>query len=257
MVESDTAPETITAAMLVIGDEILSGRTRDSNANHLALVMTAIGVDLREVRFVADEMQAIGEAVNALRRKHTYVFTSGGIGPTHDDITADAIGDAFGLPVDHDVRALELLGNYYAGRHLEFTEARRRMARVPEGAALIDNPVSVAPGFIVGNVFVMAGVPSVFHAMLDHVVPMLRTGRRLLAESVPCPFGEGVIGTLLGAIQKAHPETMIGSYPKLVDGRFSTEIVIRSAQEEALKAAHDAVVAMIASLDVEAPAKAG
>ena len=241
----ENSDDLITAGMVVIGDEILSGRTRDSNAHHLARVLTATGIDLKEVRFVADDMEAIGEAVNALRRRHTYVFTSGGIGPTHDDITADAIGDAFGLPVDHDRRALELLGKYYAGRDLEFTEARRRMARVPEGAALIDNPVSVAPGFIVGNVYVMAGVPAVFHAMVDQILPMLRTGRRLLSESVPCPFGEGVIGTALGEIQKTHPQTMIGSYPKLVDGRFSTEIVIRSAEAEALFAAREAVEAMV------------
>ena len=244
----DNKADLITAAMVVIGDEILSGRTRDSNANHLAKVLTAVGIDLKEVRFVSDDIGAIGEAVNALRRRHTYVFTSGGIGPTHDDITADAIGDAFGLPVDHDPRALELLGAYYAGRGLEFTEARKRMARVPEGAALIDNPVSVAPGFIIGNVHVMAGVPAVFHAMVDHVLPMLRTGRRLLSESVPCPLGEGVIGTALGEIQKAHPDTMIGSYPKLVDGRFSTEIVIRSAGADALIAARKAVEAMVEAL---------
>ncbi|QKV17699.1 competence/damage-inducible protein A [Oricola thermophila] len=243
-----TESEVVTAGALVIGDEILSGRIREKNAGHLAAVLTAIGIDLREVRIVGDDEAAIIEAVNALRARYTYVFTSGGIGPTHDDITADAIAKAFGLPCDHDPQALKLLGDYYADRGLEFTEARKRMARMPEGAAHIDNPISRAPGFLIGNVHVMAGVPAVFQAMLDNVVPTLRTGRVLLSRSVDCPFGEGVIGEPLAKIQDAFPDIAIGSYPKYDAGRFWTEIVLRGAEERRLGEAEAAVAAMVSSL---------
>jgi molybdenum cofactor synthesis domain-containing protein len=238
----------VTAGALVIGDEILSGRIREKNAGHLAAVLTAIGIDLREIRIVGDDEEAIIEAVNALRKHYTYVFTSGGIGPTHDDITADAIAKAFGLPCDHDAQALKLLGDHYAARGLEFTEARKRMTRMPEGAAHIDNPVSKAPGFLIGNVHVMAGVPAVFQAMLDNVVPTLRTGRVLLSRSVHCPFGEGVIGEPLAKIQDAYPDIAIGSYPKYDSGKFWTDIVLRGAEENRLGEAEAAVAAMVASL---------
>lgn len=145
----------VTAAMLAIGDELLSGRTKDKNIGHLADVLTMSGIDLKEVRIVADEEEAIVEALNALRSRYDYVFTSGGIGPTHDDITADAVSVAFGLPCEHDAEALRLLGDMYRVREMEFTEARKRMARMPRGAAHIANPVSVAPGFVIGNVHVM------------------------------------------------------------------------------------------------------
>jgi len=240
--------EIVTAAMLVIGDEILSGRTKDRNIGHLADILTAIGIDLKEVRIVPDEEAEIVTGVNALRARYTYVFTSGGIGPTHDDITADSIAKAFGVPCEHDPAALELLGAHYAKRGMDFTEARRRMARMPRGAAHIDNPVSVAPGFRIGNVHVMAGVPSIFQAMLDTVVPTLETGTKLLSETVPCPHGEGVIGGPLAEIQKAHPDTIIGSYPKYNDGGFWTELVIRSRSPQALAAARGAVEAMVAGL---------
>jgi molybdenum cofactor synthesis domain-containing protein len=239
----------VTAAMVAIGDELLSGRTKDRNIGHLADVLTAIGIDLKEVRIVPDEEERIVEAVNALRSRYTYVFTSGGIGPTHDDITADAISAAFGLPCEHDAEALKLLGAMYERRGIEFTEARMRMARMPRGAAHIPNAVSTAPGFHIDNVYVMAGVPSVFEAMLDAVVPTLKTGNRLISRSVPFPFGEGVIGTPLGAIQKAHPETIIGSYPRMMEnGRFATEIVIRAREEHKLAAAEAAVRALLAEL---------
>ena len=239
----DPAP---TAAMLAIGDELLSGRTKDRNIGHLADVLALVGIDLKEVRIVGDEEAAIVAALNALRPAYTYVFTSGGIGPTHDDITADAVAEAFGVAIGHDMRALEMLGANYASRGIEFTEARRRMARVPAGADLIANPVSVAPGFRIGNVFVMAGVPAIFQAMLDRVVPTLRTGAKMLSETVHCPFGEGTIGTALGDIQKAHPSTVIGSYPKFADGKFWTELVVRSRDAGALAAARAAVEAMVA-----------
>jgi len=240
--------DVITAAMLVIGDEILSGRTRDRNIGHLADVLTAIGIDLKEVRIVADDEADIADAVNALRARYTYVFTTGGIGPTHDDITADSIARAFGVPCEYDRKAYAMLEANYAQRGLEFTEARKRMARMPVGSQHIDNPVSLAPGFRIGNVHVMAGVPAIFQAMLDNVVPTLKAGVRLLSETVHCPYGEGTIGGPLTEIQKAHPDTIIGSYPKYQDGTFWTELVIRSRDPAALAAGRHAVEAMLAAI---------
>jgi molybdenum cofactor synthesis domain-containing protein len=244
--------EIVTAAMLVIGDEILSGRTKDKNIGHLADVMTAIGIDLKEVRIVPDEQGEIVAAVNAVRARYTYVFTTGGIGPTHDDITADSISRAFGLPCEYDTKAYAMMEANYASRGMEFTEARKRMARMPRGADHIDNPVSLAPGFRIGNVHVMAGVPSIFQAMLDNVVPTLKTGAKLLSATVHCPLGEGMIGGPLADIQKAHPDTIIGSYPKYLDGTFWTELVVRARSQEALEAARAEVEAMVQRL---APAK--
>lgn len=237
--------EIVTAGMVVIGDEILSGRTKDLNAGYLADLATAAGIDLKEVRIVPDDEDIIVEAVNALRARYTYVFTSGGIGPTHDDITADAIAKAFGVPCEVDQKAYALLDAHYRKRNIEFSDARKRMARMPRGAAHIDNPVSLAPGFAIGNVHVMAGVPSIFQAMLDNVLPTLKTGAKLISQSVHCPLPEGVIGGPLGEIQKAHPHTVIGSYPKFRDGRFWTEIVVRARSQEALDPAVAAVQAMI------------
>ena len=241
-------PEIVTAAMLVIGDEILSGRTRDRNIGHLAEMMTAVGIDLKEVRIVPDEEEEIVAALNALRARFTHVFTTGGIGPTHDDITADAVARAFGVPCEVDGRAYAMLQASYAARGMEFTAARKRMARMPRGADHIDNPVSTAPGFRIGNVHVMAGVPAIFQAMLDNVIPTLKTGTKLFSATVHCPFGEGVIGGPLADIQKAHPDTIIGSYPKYQDGAFWTELVVRSRAPDALDRAREAVEAMVAGL---------
>ncbi len=238
----------ITAGMVAIGDELLSGRTRDRNIGHLAATLTLAGIDLKEVRIVGDEEAMIVEAVNALRGRYTHVFTSGGIGPTHDDITADAIGAAFALPVEHDPAAMELLAAHYAARGLEFTDARKRMARMPKGAVMIANPVSVAPGFRIGNVHVMAGVPSIFEAMLDNVVPTLETGTVIVSRNVDSPYPEGRIGGPLGAVQKQHPGTAIGSYPRFNGTDYSTQIVIRSRDETALDAAEAAVREMLAGL---------
>lgn len=246
--------EIVTAAMLVIGDEILSGRTKDRNIGHLADMMTAVGIDLKEVRIVSDEEAAIVAAVNALRQRHTYVFTTGGIGPTHDDITAESVSVAFGVTCEFEPTAYALLEAHYSARGMEFTDARKRMARTPHGAELIDNPISIAPGFIIENVHVMAGVPSIFQAMLDNVMPRLRTGAKLISETVHCPFGEGTIGGPLGEIQKAHPETIIGSYPKYDGNRFWTELVVRARSREALDPAVAAVSAMVqARRDAGAP----
>lgn len=239
---------TVTAAMLAIGDELLSGRTRDKNIGHAASMLTLVGIDLKQVRIVPDEEDDIVEALNALRDRYTYVLTSGGIGPTHDDITADAVAKAFGVPCLHDEEAMMLLGAMYARRGMEFTETRKRMARMPQGATHIPNPVSTAPGFTIGNVHVMAGVPQVFEAMMDHVVPRLEHGQKMLSRAIACPFGEGDIGLPLGEIQKAHPETSIGSYPKFGATGFSTELVVRARDEAALEAAAIDIAAMIETI---------
>jgi len=238
----------VTAAMVAIGDELLSGRTKDKNIGHLADMLTAVGIDLEEVRIIGDDEGAIVRAVNELRSVYTYVFTSGGIGPTHDDITADAISKAFGVPCEHDEKALELMGAVYRSRDMEFTESRKRMARMPKGAEHIVNPVSVAPGFTIGNVHVMAGVPSVFQAMLDNLLPTLKTGAKIQSVAVHCPFGEGTIGDPLAAIQNENRETVIGSYPQFDGTTFSTQIVIRGRDAAAIEAAAAQVRQMLTLL---------
>jgi molybdenum cofactor synthesis domain-containing protein len=240
-------PASVTAAVLVIGDEILSGRTKDKNIGYIAEYLTGIGVDLREVRVVADEEDAIVTAVNALRQCYTYVFTTGGIGPTHDDITADCVAKAFGVGIDVDARARAMLLQRIAEKDLN--EARLRMARIPAGADLIVNKVSSAPGFRIGNVFVMAGVPAIMQAMLDEVAPTLRTGAKMLSESVRADLREGDIGTELGNIARAHPAVLIGSYPFMDDrARPNTTVVVRARDPAALAAAKAAVEAMLARL---------
>lgn len=249
-----TTNKIVTAAMLAIGDELLSGRTKDKNIGHLADMLTIAGIDLKEVRIVADDEPAIVAALNALRGAYDYVFTSGGIGPTHDDITADAISRAFGVECIHDPEAMTLLAAMYERRGMEFTEARRRMARMPNGARHIPNAVSTAPGFSIGNVHVMAGVPQVFQAMLDVLLPQLETGTTVKSRTVKSPFGEGDISGPLGDVQNAHPQTSIGSYPKFDGKSFSTDLVIRARDENVLEAAEADVKAMIEAI---AAAKAG
>lgn len=216
-----------TAAMLVIGDEILSGRTRDSNMHHLALALTEHGLALTEARVVADDHDAIVAGVNALRVKYDHVFTSGGIGPTHDDITADAIAAAFGVAITHRADAMALLGAHYAAREMEFNEARQRMARIPDTATLIDNPVSIAPGFTVGNVHVMAGVPRIFEAMLAGVLSGIAHGKPLLSRTLRLQRGEGEIATDFAAFAGEYPDLQMGSYPFNNDGIYGTNLVIR------------------------------
>lgn len=216
-----------TAAMLVIGDEILSGRTRDSNMHFLAGVLTQRGIRLVEVRVVADDHGAIVAAVNALRAGVDHVFTSGGIGPTHDDITADAVAAAFGVAIGKRADAMALLSAHYARQGLEFNEARQRMARIPDGAVLIDNPVSVAPGFSIGNVHVMAGVPRIFEAMVASVMPGLTGGDPLLSQSLRVERGEGEIAAAFGALAAEYPELSMGSYPFQSNGLHGTNLVIR------------------------------
>jgi molybdenum cofactor synthesis domain-containing protein len=236
----------VTAAILVIGDEILSGRTKDKNIGYIAEYLTTIGIDLKEVRVVPDEEPEIIGALNALRNRYTYVFTTGGIGPTHDDITADCVAKAFGVSIDYHPEAVALLKANWAARGIEPNESRMRMARIPAGAVLIPNKVSTAPGFRIGNVHVMAGVPSIMQAMLDAVAPTLKTGVKMLSETVRADLREGDIGTPLGEIAKAHPDTMIGSYPFVGDkGEPNTNLVIRSRDPQKLASAKRAVEEML------------
>jgi molybdenum cofactor synthesis domain-containing protein len=227
----------VTAALIVIGDEILSGRTKDKNTGYIADYMTAIGIRLREVRVVPDIEDEIVSAINALREKYTYVFTTGGIGPTHDDITADAVARAFGVPIDVDERAVAMMRERYAPGDL--TETRLRMARIPEGAELIENSVSRAPGFMIGNVIVMAGVPRIMQVMLDNVAPRLKTGAKLLTRTVRVERPEGDVAPGLGRVQNEHPEVQMGSYPFFAKEKLGTHLVLRSDDkgklDEALK----------------------
>jgi molybdenum cofactor synthesis domain-containing protein len=243
--QSPAAEGIVTAAVLVIGDEILSGRTKDKNIGYIAEYLTNIGIDLREVRVVPDIEAEIVEALNALRARYTYVFTTGGIGPTHDDITADCVAKAFGVSIDVDPRARELLLQRIAEKDLN--EARLRMARIPKGGDLILNKVSNAPGFRLGNVFVMAGIPTVMQAMLDYVGPTLKTGAKVLSETILANAREGDIGGPLSEVAKAHPDVSIGSYP-FFDGERgpNANIVVRARDATHLAAAARAVEAMLA-----------
>jgi len=216
-----------TAAMLVIGDEILSGRTRDANTNHLARNLTQHGIELKEVRIVADEAEAIAGAVRSLSRQYDHVFTSGGIGPTHDDITADCIAAAFDRPIGIRDDAHAILKAHCDAFGLELNAARLRMARIPEGATLIENSVSAAPGFTLDNVHVMAGVPTVFRAMVATVVSKLARGAPILSRTLRVDVGEGTIAERLGALNDDFPDLSMGSYPFRQDGVHGTNIVIR------------------------------
>src|SRR5438045_1834783 len=234
----------ITAGVLVIGDEILSGRTKDKNIGYIAEYLTGIGIDLKEVRVVADEEPEIVAALNALRSRYTYVFTTGGIGPTHDDITADCVAKAFGVSIDYDPRAVAIMRERFTEH--ELNEARMRMTRIPKGAELVLNKVSKAPGFWIGNVIVMAGVPPIMQAMLDEVAPKLKTGARMLSVTVRADAKEGDIGTQLGEVAKVHPGTSIGSYPFFDEARGpNTNIVVRARDPATLAAAKAAVEAML------------
>ena len=240
------ADETVTAGLLVIGDEILSGRTKDKNIGYIAGFLTEIGIDLCEVRVVPDIQAEIVAALNALRHRYTYVFTTGGIGPTHDDITADSVAAAFGVPIGHDARAVALMRERFPNADLN--EARMRMARIPYGAELVANPVSKAPGFWIGNVIVMAGIPQIMQAMLADAAPKLRRGRKMLSFSIPAGMREGDVGTPLAAIAQAHKDVMIGSYPFSNEGRPDTNLVVRSRDPDKLEAAKSAVETMLATL---------
>jgi molybdenum cofactor synthesis domain-containing protein len=237
----------VTAALLVIGDEILSGRTKDKNIGYIAEYMTNIGIDLKEVRVVSDDEADIVAAVNALRARYTYLFTTGGIGPTHDDITADCIAKAFDVPIDVDQRAVQMMLERFKPE--ELNEARMRMARIPQGADLVANSHNKVPGFWIGNVIVMAGVPLIMQAMLDAVAPKLATGVKMLSVTVRADMKEGDLGQALRGVAEAHPETMIGSYPFWdADGTPNANLVIRSRDDAKMREAQRAVEAMLVAL---------
>ena len=235
-----------TAALLVIGDNILSGRTKDRNIGYVAEYLAALGIRLREVRVVGNEETAIIDALNALRHRYTYVLTTGGIGPTHDDITSDCVAKAFGVPIDVDARALAILQQWVKSTGVEMSKARMRMTRVPAGAELVRNEVSGAPGFWIGNVIVMAGVPSILQAMLDQVAPKLRSGIHVLSETVRANVRESDIVTQLGEIARANPGVAIGSHP-FFDARQgpNANVVLRASDAQKLQRAKRAVEDML------------
>lgn len=236
-----------TAAMLVIGDEILSGRTRDANMHYLAGQLTELGIDLKEVRVVSDDADAIVAATKALSAAYSHVFTSGGIGPTHDDITADCIAAAFGAHIDIREDARALLQAHYDRSGQELNAARLRMARIPDGATLIDNPVSTAPGFSLQNVHVMAGVPSVFKAMVASILPKLTGGAPLLSRSLRVVRGEGDIAGPLGHFAADFSDLSVGSYPFQKDGIYGANIVVRGADAVRLDAAMQTLAEIFAA----------
>lgn len=236
--------ENPTAAILVIGNEILSGRTQDTNSNTIARFLAPLGILLQEIRVVGDDEAEIIAALNALRGRYRYVFTTGGIGPTHDDITADAVAKAFGVGIDFHPEALALLAARYADP-ADFNPMRRRMARIPDGASLIRNPVSAAPGFQIDNVFVLAGVPSIMRAMLDDVEPRLNRGVPMTAVTVVADIGEGAIAGALAAIQEAHPAVAIGSYPVYRPDGYGVQLVARGFDGAAVEEVAGEITAML------------
>jgi molybdenum cofactor synthesis domain-containing protein len=242
------ADDIITAAVLVIGAEILSGRTKDKNIGYIADHCTRIGIQLKEVRVVDDEAPEIVAAVNALRAKYTYVFTTGGIGPTHDDITADCIAEAFGVGIDVDPRALALLKPHYEKRGLELTPGRLRMSRIPAGGELVANSISIAPGFMIGNVITMAGIPNVMQVMLDDVTPRLRTGKKMVSMTIDCHLPEGTIAEMFGAHQKEFPDVPMGSYPMMRDNKPATQLVLRGTDADLVAQAEASLRVKLATL---------
>ena len=228
-------PANPTAAIIIIGDEILSGRTTDSNTNTLARFLASLGIDLREARVVHDDEAQIIATVNAVRDAYDYIFTTGGIGPTHDDITADCMAKAFGVGISEHPAALKALADRAFKMGWELNENSRRMARIPHGAELIKNPVSAAPGFQIGNVFVMAGVPKIMQAMLEDVAPRLRTGRQPVSRTLKLTYiGESWAADALREVAQRYPELSLGSYPfgLSVDGEFGTQLVVRGLEED-------------------------
>lgn len=246
----------VTAALIIIGDEILSGRTQDINLNYIAKRLGEHGIRLVEVRVISDDAKVIQTTLNQLRSGVDYVFTTGGIGPTHDDITAENIAAAFGVELIMHPEAKALLQEYFDGRGIEFNEARQRMARTPAGATLVDNPVSVAPGFCIDNVYVMAGVPKIMQAMLENIVPTLRRGAIINSKTLLCNLPEGVLAAPLTRLQAEHKNVDIGCYPgksvpitkDTAPGTvpdFRVSVVARSSDEASLQAAEQAIEAMI------------
>ena len=243
--------EIVTAAVLIIGNEILSGRTQDLNLAFLGESLNEIGIRLKEARVVGDEEDEIIATLNALRARYHYVFTTGGIGPTHDDITADSVAKAFGVTIGYHPQAYAALKAYYEDQGMEANEARMRMARVPDGARLINNEVNLAPGFQIENVFVLAGIPSVAKAMFDGAKSQLEGGESMRSRSVRVHVGEGTVAQKLAELQQRYPDVEVGSYPWADDGQFGTSLVLRSSDERRLSEAFDAVFELAAALGGE------
>jgi molybdenum cofactor synthesis domain-containing protein len=242
--------ERVTAAVLIIGDEILSGRTQDTNLNAIARYLAPFGVDLAEARVVGDSPPDIIGALNALRATYDYVITTGGIGPTHDDITADCVADAFGVKLYEHPDIIEMMRARWAG---ELNAARRRMARIPEGGSLVRNPVQGPPGFQIANVFVLAGVPQIMRGMLEDVGPRLRTGAVVVARTVRVEgTGEGAIAAPLESLAKAHPALSLGSYPFFGPEGFGSNLVIRGRDAEEVAATVDELVAALDGIGAKA-----
>jgi len=239
----------VTASLVVIGNEILSGRTQDKNIAYLGEWLGKEGIRLAEVRVIPDVLQTIADTVNDLRQRFDYVFTTGGIGPTHDDITSESVAAAFGLPHGENPEARAILEAHYGPEHLN--EARLRMAKTPEGAVLIENPVSKAPGFQVENVFVLAGIPAIMQAMLDSLRHRLTGGDPILSRSLTANVQEGRVAADLGALQERYPDIDIGSYPFNRDGRFATRLVLRGTHRERLTAASGELEKIVANLGGE------
>jgi molybdenum cofactor synthesis domain-containing protein len=243
----------VTAAVLVIGDEILSGRTQDTNLNFIAKYLGTYGVDLAEARVVPDIKEEIVAALNALRAKYDYVITTGGIGPTHDDITADCVAEAFGVELYEHPEIIAMMQSRWQG---ELNAARRRMARVPVGGSLVKNGVQGPPGFQIGNVFVLAGVPAVMRSMMDDVVPRLRTGAVVIARTVRVEgAGEGVIAEPLAALAKSHPDLSIGSYPFFGPQGYGSNLVVRGRDGALVEATVDELIAALADIGAKTIAR--
>lgn len=241
----DAGPEIVTAAFIIIGDEILSGRTKDANLGFIADELVEAGIRLKEVRVISDDEDEIVDTVRALSAKYDYVFTSGGIGPTHDDITCDSVAKAFDRGVSHHPEAVKRMRAHAGDVGVDLNEARMRMARTPDGADLILNPVSAAPGFIVENVHVMAGVPRIFQAMVKELLPTLKGGDKIHSIAVSSNLGEGRVATGLGEIQARYPAIAIGSYPYFRAGNYGTTLVLRGTEMAVLEAAAEEVRQLI------------
>lgn len=227
-----------TAAIIIIGDEILSGRTLDTNTNYIAKKLSENGIDLKEARVIPDDHEQIVITVNALRSKYTYIFTTGGIGPTHDDITSQAIADAFGVPLELNSEAFEIIKNFYLSQGKELNSARKKMAYLPKASALINNPVSWAPGFRIDNVFVLAGVPNIMQAMFNHLLPSLQKGRILQSKNIDILIGESTIAAEFADLQSRYPSVQMGSYPFKRDDRHGTSLVLSSKDAAKLAEAY-------------------
>jgi len=239
----------VTACMIIIGNEILSGRTQDKNLSWLAGRLNEVGIRMRHARVIPDVEEIIVATINEVRAQYDYVFTSGGIGPTHDDITSACIAKAFGVPFGRNAEAERRLHAYYNSNNMELNEARLRMADIPEGATLIDNPVSTAPGFIMENVYVLAGVPRIMQAMMDGIIHSLNGGTSVLSETLSFWLPEGTVAEGVSKIQDQFPEVEIGSYPMIKDDKLATSLVLRSDDAALLQTATDATRAFINSLN--------